>query len=145
MQLSMRRIVLFTKDMPGMIAFYRDVLGLPLVKDEPGWKELDAKGCVIALHNGSSQVGKRPPKIGFWAGDVGGRQGGPGRPRREARQGHVGRRPHALRGQGPRRQPVLDLRPALSRGPTLSWRSRRACVRSGPWTSRAPARSGTWW
>ena len=70
MQLSMRRIVLFTKDMPGMIAFYRDVLGLPLVKDEPGWKELDAKGCVIALHNGSSQVGKRPPKIGFWAGDV---------------------------------------------------------------------------
>jgi catechol 2,3-dioxygenase-like lactoylglutathione lyase family enzyme len=71
MQLSMRRIVLFTKDMSGMIAFYRDVLGLPLVKDEPGWKELDAKGCVIALHNGSSQVGKRPPKIGFWAGDVG--------------------------------------------------------------------------
>jgi catechol 2,3-dioxygenase-like lactoylglutathione lyase family enzyme len=70
MQLSMRRIVLFTKDMPGMIAFYRDILGLPLVKDEPGWKELDAKGCIIALHNGSSQVGKRPPKIGFWAGDV---------------------------------------------------------------------------
>jgi catechol 2,3-dioxygenase-like lactoylglutathione lyase family enzyme len=70
MQLSMRRIVLFTNDMPSMIAFYRDVLGLPLVKDEPGWKELDARGCVIALHNGSSQVGKRPPKIGFWARDV---------------------------------------------------------------------------
>jgi catechol 2,3-dioxygenase-like lactoylglutathione lyase family enzyme len=70
MTLSMRRIVLFTKDMPGMIAFYRDVLGLPLVKDEAGWKELDARGCTIALHNGSSQVGKRPPKIGFWASDV---------------------------------------------------------------------------
>ena len=28
MPLSMRRIVLFTKDMPAMIAFYRDVLGL---------------------------------------------------------------------------------------------------------------------
>ena len=41
-----------------------------LLKDEPGWKELDADGCVIALHNGSSQVGKRPPKIGFWASDV---------------------------------------------------------------------------
>jgi catechol 2,3-dioxygenase-like lactoylglutathione lyase family enzyme len=68
--LSMRRIVLFTKDMPGMIAFYRDVLGLALVKDEPGWKELDAGGCIIALHNGSSQVGKRPPKIGFWSADV---------------------------------------------------------------------------
>jgi catechol 2,3-dioxygenase-like lactoylglutathione lyase family enzyme len=68
--LSMRRIVLFTRDMPGMIAFYRDVLGLALVKDEPGWKELDAGGCIIALHNGSSQVGKRPPKIGFWSADV---------------------------------------------------------------------------
>ena len=70
MKLSMRRIVLFTKDMPKMIAFYREVLGLRLLKDEPGWKELDADGCVIALHNGSSQVGKRPPKIGFWASDV---------------------------------------------------------------------------
>ena len=72
MILSMRRIVLFTKDMSGMIAFYRDVLGLPILKDEPGWKELDADGCVIALHNGTSQVGKRPPKIGFWCSDVAG-------------------------------------------------------------------------
>ena len=70
MMLSMRRIVLFTKDMRGMVAFYRDILGLRLVKDEPGWKEFDAAGCVIALHNGSSHVGKRPPKIGFWASDV---------------------------------------------------------------------------
>jgi catechol 2,3-dioxygenase-like lactoylglutathione lyase family enzyme len=70
MILSMRRIVLFTRDMPGMIAFYGDVLGLPLVKDEAGWKEFDANGCTIALHNGSSQVGQRPPKIGFWAANV---------------------------------------------------------------------------
>lgn len=70
MTLSMRRIVLFTKDMPGMIAFYGDVLGLSLLKDEPGWTEFDANGCVIALHNGSSQVGKRPPKIGFWTANV---------------------------------------------------------------------------
>ena len=64
MKLSMRRIVLFTRDMPKMIAFYREILGLRLLKDEPGWKELDADGCVIALHNGSSQVGKRPPRSG---------------------------------------------------------------------------------
>jgi catechol 2,3-dioxygenase-like lactoylglutathione lyase family enzyme len=70
MTLSMRRIVLFTKDMPGMTAFYRDVLGLKLRKDEKGWKEFDANGCVIALHNGTSQVGRRPPKIGFWAKDI---------------------------------------------------------------------------
>jgi len=70
MMLSMRRIVLFTKDMPGMIAFYRDVLGLRLAKDETGWKEFDANGCVIVLHNGTSSPGKRPPKIGFWARDI---------------------------------------------------------------------------
>ena len=70
MTLSMRRIVLFTKDMPGMVAFYRDVLGLKLRKDEKGWKEFDANGCVIALHNGTSSPGKRPPKIGFWARDI---------------------------------------------------------------------------
>jgi catechol 2,3-dioxygenase-like lactoylglutathione lyase family enzyme len=70
MTLSMRRIVLFTKDMPGMVAFYRDVLGLELRKDEKGWKEFDANGCVIALHNGTSSVGRRPPKIGFWAPDI---------------------------------------------------------------------------
>jgi catechol 2,3-dioxygenase-like lactoylglutathione lyase family enzyme len=68
--LSMRRIVLFTKDMPGMVKFYRDVLGLKLKKDEKGWKEFDANGCVIALHNGTSKVGRRPPKIGFWAKDI---------------------------------------------------------------------------
>ena len=70
MMLSMRRIVIFTKDMPGMIAFYRDVLGLRLAKDEKGWKEFDANGCVIALHNGTSAIGKRPPKISFWAKDI---------------------------------------------------------------------------
>ena len=70
MNLSLRRIILFTKNMPGMVAFYRDVLGLRLRKDEPGWKEFDAGGCVIALHNGTSEVGKRPPKLGFWANDI---------------------------------------------------------------------------
>lgn len=70
MTISMRRIVLFTKAMPRMVAFYRDVLGLRPIKDEKGWKEFDADGCVIALHNGTSAVGKRPPKIGFYARDV---------------------------------------------------------------------------
>jgi|SRR6516162_5403322 catechol 2,3-dioxygenase-like lactoylglutathione lyase family enzyme len=70
MTLSMRRIVLFTKAMPRMVVFYRDVLGLRLAKDEKGWKEFDANGCIIALHNGTSVRGKRPPKLGFWAEDV---------------------------------------------------------------------------
>ena len=70
MTLSMRRIVLFTSNMPGMMAFYGEVPRPASPQDEPGWKEFDAGGCVIALHNGSSEVGRRPPKIGFWAADV---------------------------------------------------------------------------
>jgi catechol 2,3-dioxygenase-like lactoylglutathione lyase family enzyme len=70
MKLSMRRIVLFTKDMPRMTPFYRDVLGLRLRKDEKGWKEFDANGCIIALHNGTSEVGRRPPKVGFWTSAI---------------------------------------------------------------------------
>lgn len=70
MTLSMRRSVLFTRDMPGMVSFYRDRLGLRLLSDEKGWKQFDADGCVIALHNGTSAVGRWPPKIGFWAEDI---------------------------------------------------------------------------
>jgi catechol 2,3-dioxygenase-like lactoylglutathione lyase family enzyme len=66
----MRRVILFTKDMNRMVAFYRDVLGLPLRVDEPGFKEFDAGGCGIALHNGTSRRGARPPKLVFWASDV---------------------------------------------------------------------------
>ena len=54
----------------GVVAFYRDVLGLKLRKDNKGWKELDANGCIITLHNGATATGRRPPKIGFWAKDV---------------------------------------------------------------------------
>ena len=38
MDLSIKRIIIFTNDMPAMIRFYRDVLGLKQKKDEPGWK-----------------------------------------------------------------------------------------------------------
>ena len=70
MRLEMRRVILFTKDMTRMTAFYRDVLGLELRSDEPGWKEFAAGGCAIALHNGTSAPGTRPPKIVFFARDV---------------------------------------------------------------------------
>ena len=59
-----------TSQLEQMTAFYRDVLGLKVRKDEKGWKEFDANGCVIALHNGASEIGRRPPKLGFWAKDI---------------------------------------------------------------------------
>jgi catechol 2,3-dioxygenase-like lactoylglutathione lyase family enzyme len=68
--LSIRRIIIFTLRMPLIAAFYRDVLGLRQVADEAGWKEFAAGGCNIALHNGSSTVGRRAPKFVFYSNDV---------------------------------------------------------------------------
>jgi catechol 2,3-dioxygenase-like lactoylglutathione lyase family enzyme len=47
---KLRRAILFAKDMAAMTAFYRDVLGLPVVESEPGWVALDAGGVALALH-----------------------------------------------------------------------------------------------
>ncbi len=70
MKLTMSRILIFTADMERMTAFYRDVLGLKLRIDIKGYKEFDAGGCNIALHNGSSLPGRRAPKLVFPAKDV---------------------------------------------------------------------------
>jgi catechol 2,3-dioxygenase-like lactoylglutathione lyase family enzyme len=70
MPLKLRRIILFTRNMQAMLAFYRDALGLPLVTNEDGFKEFDAGGCRIALHNGPSEVGARPPKLVFYSDSV---------------------------------------------------------------------------
>ena len=70
MKLELRRVVLFTSNMEAMTAFYRDVLGLKVIGAEKGWIDFDAGACRIALHAGPSEVGKRPPKLFFYASDV---------------------------------------------------------------------------
>ena len=70
MELSMKRIIMFTRQIDAMATFYRHVLALKQVANEPGWKEFAAGGCNIALHRGSSEVGTRSPKIAFYSNDV---------------------------------------------------------------------------
>ncbi len=70
MELAISGITIFTGNMEKMAAFYRDVIGLKLIEDTPGWKMFDAGKCRLALHRGKSRVGARPPKIGFYAKDV---------------------------------------------------------------------------
>ena len=58
---------------PGSVAsvwVYRDVMGLKVVTNESGWRELDAGGITIALHSGPPSPGKKGPKIAFYAKDV---------------------------------------------------------------------------
>jgi len=71
MDLAIKRIIIFTKQMPALSRFYGEVLGLRQKNDEPGWKVFDLGGCDLALHNGTSVVGKRAPKLVFFSANVG--------------------------------------------------------------------------
>jgi catechol 2,3-dioxygenase-like lactoylglutathione lyase family enzyme len=70
MTMRMARVILFTRQIDKMTAFYRDVLGLKVVTNDPGWRELDAGGITIALHSGPHSPGKKGRKIAFKAKNV---------------------------------------------------------------------------
>lgn len=71
MTFRLSHIIYFTDNMDGMTVFYRDVLGLPVVKDEDGWRELDAGACRIAIHAGAKgEPNGHTPKIAFHVDDV---------------------------------------------------------------------------
>jgi catechol-2,3-dioxygenase len=70
MPLEIRRLILFTPNLPALTVFYQDVLALDVINRERGWVEFDSGGCTLALHAGKSRVGDRPPKIVFYAADV---------------------------------------------------------------------------
>ena len=43
-------VIVFVSDMERSISFYRDVLGLPLQFESPGWTEFATDGATLALH-----------------------------------------------------------------------------------------------
>ena len=42
--------IVFVSDMKRSVAFYRDVVGLPLRFESPGWTEFATDGATLALH-----------------------------------------------------------------------------------------------
>ena len=42
--------IVFVSDMKRSVAFYRDVMGLPLKFDSPEWSEFATDGATLALH-----------------------------------------------------------------------------------------------
>jgi lactoylglutathione lyase len=42
--------IVFVSDMRRSVSFYRDVLGLPLKFESPGWTEFATEGATLALH-----------------------------------------------------------------------------------------------
>jgi len=47
------------------VSFYRDVLGLPLKFESPGWSEFATEGATLAFHlsEGSSSERENPQKV----------------------------------------------------------------------------------
>lgn len=46
--------IVFVSDMQRAVAFYRDVIGLPLKFESPGWTEFATDGATLALHAGEA-------------------------------------------------------------------------------------------
>ncbi len=46
--------IVFVSDMSRSVLFYRDVLGLPLRFESPGWSEFATDGATLALHKAQS-------------------------------------------------------------------------------------------
>ena len=42
--------IILVSDMKRSVAFYRDILGLPLKFETPGWTEFATEGATVALH-----------------------------------------------------------------------------------------------
>src|SRR5262249_28269501 len=42
--------IVFVSDMKRSVSFYRDVMGLPLKFETPGWTEFATAGATLALH-----------------------------------------------------------------------------------------------
>ena len=51
--------IVFVSDMRKSVAFYRDVLGLPLKFESPGWTEFATEGATLALHPSNAPGGSK--------------------------------------------------------------------------------------
>jgi lactoylglutathione lyase len=54
--------IVFVSDMKRAVGFYRDVIGLPLRFESPGWTEFATDGATFALHaGGPASASKEDP------------------------------------------------------------------------------------
>ena len=61
--------LVFVRDMPRAVAFYRDALGLTVNVSTPAWSELSIEGATIALHSGR-ESGARETGLGFKVSNI---------------------------------------------------------------------------
>ena len=73
-------VIVFVSDMARSVAFYRDVLGLPLEFESPKWTEFETPGTTVALHIADAPPGTAiavgaisvlTKRKSFWFGSLG--------------------------------------------------------------------------
>jgi catechol 2,3-dioxygenase-like lactoylglutathione lyase family enzyme len=65
-----RYMIKFVADMNKAVTFYRDVLGLPLKFESPGWSEFVTGETTLALHPASDKNPAGKVELGFTVADV---------------------------------------------------------------------------
>lgn len=60
--------IVFVSDMQRAVSFYRDVIGLPLRFESPGWTEFATDGATLALHAGEPAGANKENPHGVRAG-----------------------------------------------------------------------------
>lgn len=63
-------VIAFVSDMPAAVAFYRDVLGLPLHFESPGWSEFETGTTRLGLHPASAQHPHGTLQLGLAVDDM---------------------------------------------------------------------------
>jgi len=63
--MKLNYVIQFVADMDRAVRFYRDVLGLPLRFQSPGWSEFSTGETSLALHPASSKSPSGSVEIGF--------------------------------------------------------------------------------
>ena len=56
MRVRINYSIIYVSDMDRSVAFYRDVIGIPMKFESPGWAEFITDGATLALHKGDAHA-----------------------------------------------------------------------------------------
>jgi predicted enzyme related to lactoylglutathione lyase len=68
--MKLNYVIKFVSDMTRAVSFYRDVLGLPLKFESPGWTEFTTGETTLALHPASDKNPAGSLQLGFGVADI---------------------------------------------------------------------------
>ena len=68
--MKLNYVIKFVDDMDRAVKFYRDVLGLPLKFQSPGWSEFATGETTLALHPASAKNPAGSVELGFGVPDI---------------------------------------------------------------------------